>query len=204
MTPQHDLPGGAELLERFQTFRYSVFRLETLQVYAGSGEEEGIAPFHRGEPYTPDAAEAEYAGMVRTHRAAGKVWQRVHVVREPISDYMAYELTWEYGPHVAAGEDIRIIAVTAGEWPADVPAAADFWLFDSHEVFGLGYDDAGRWLGTRRVTDPDVVVDACFIRDAALHQSIPWADYISCHSELIKRLPKAALAGGGGQPGAGH
>jgi hypothetical protein len=130
--------------------------------------------------------------MVRAHRAAGKVWQRAHVVREPISDYMAYELTWEYGPHVAAGEDIRIIAVTAGEWPADVPTAADFWLFDSHEVFGLGYDDAGRWLGARRVIDPVAVADACLIRDAALHQSIPWADYISRHPELIKRLPKAA------------
>lgn len=78
----------------------------------------------------------------------------MHVVREPVSDYLAYELTWEYGPHVAAGEDIRVIAVTAGEWPGNVPAAADFWLFDFREVFSLGYDDAETWLGAQRDTDP--------------------------------------------------
>jgi hypothetical protein len=38
------------MLVAFHTFQYSVFRLETLQVYAGSGEDEGIAAFHRGDP----------------------------------------------------------------------------------------------------------------------------------------------------------
>ncbi len=66
-------PGVAELLERFRTFRYTVFRLETLQHYAGSGEDEGIAAFERGDPEPPpDPAEDEYAGMVRAHRRAGR------------------------------------------------------------------------------------------------------------------------------------
>lgn len=188
-----ELPGVAELADRFRTFRYSVFRLETLQAYAGSGEDAGIAAFHRGDAEPPpDPAEDEYAGAVRTDVAAGRTRQRVHVVMEPVSYYMAYELTWEYSPHVAAGEDIRIIPATRGRWPRDVPMRRDFWLFDSGEVFELRYADDGMWLGAERTTDPATVAGACFIRDAALHQSIPWADYLTRHPELERRLPMRA------------
>ncbi len=188
MTPE-ELPGVAELLERFRTFRYTVFRLETLQHYAGSGEDEGIAAFERGDPEPPpDPAEDEYAGMVRAHRAAGKARQRVHVVREPLSDYLAYELTWEYGPHAAAGEDIRIIDATDG-WPDDV-ALEDFWLFDSRHLFDLHYAADGTWLGVEQLTDPGSVADACFVRDAAWHQSTPWVDYMARHPQLARRVPK--------------
>ncbi len=183
------LPGVAELLERFRTFRYSVFRLETLQHYAGSGEDEGIAAFERGDPEPPpDPAEEQYAGMVRANRAAGKAWQRVHVVLEPLTDYLAYELTWEYGPHAAAGEDIRIIDATCG-WPDDVPHE-DFWLFDSRHLFNLRYAADGTWLGVEQVTDPGRVAEACSVRDAAWQQSIPWADYMIRHPTLARRLPK--------------
>ncbi|MGI9001619.1 MAG: DUF6879 family protein [Pseudonocardia sp.] len=189
MTTQ--LPGVDDLFDHFRAFRYSVFRLETLQLYAGSGEDEGIAAFERGDPQPPpDPAEDEYAGMVRAHRAAGKAWQRVHVVREPLSDYLAYELTWEYGPHVAAGEDIRIIDATHG-WPDDVPSE-DFWLFDSRHLFDLRYAADGMWLGVEPVTDVGHLAEACAVRDAAWHQSIPWADYITRHPELVRRLPKEA------------
>jgi hypothetical protein len=184
-------PGVGGLLERFRAFQYSVFRLETLQHYAGSGEDEGIAAFWRGDPEPPpDPAEDEYAGMVRAHRAAGKTRQRVHVVHEPLSDYLVYELTWEYGPHVAAGEDIRIIDATQG-WPDDVPFE-DFWLFDSRYRFDLRYAADGTWLGVEPVTDPTCLADACAVRDAAWHQSIPWADYIARYPELVRRLPTMA------------
>lgn len=188
MNPQQ-LPGVTELLDRFRTFRYSAFRLETLQRYAGSGEDEGIASFWRGEAEPPpDPAEDEYAGMVRAHRVEGKARQRVHIVTEPISDYMAYELTWEYGPHVAAGEDIRIIDATY-TWPDGVPLK-DYWLFDSRQLFDLRYDSDGRWLGVDPVIDPACISEACAVRDAAWRQSIPWIEYISRHPNLARRLPK--------------
>ncbi|MGH3620457.1 MAG: DUF6879 family protein [Sciscionella sp.] len=182
------LPGVAALERQFATFRYSVFRLEALQTYVGSGEDEGIAAFHRGDPEPPpDPAEDEYSGLLRAHRAAGQVRQRVHVVTEPVSDYMAYELAWEYGLHVPAGEDIRIIPVT-DTWPRDIPVR-DFWLFDSRYLCELRYDDSGVWLGVESTTDPAAVAEACFIRDAALHHALPWRDYITRHPDLVSRLP---------------
>lgn len=189
MTTGRQLPGVDQLVAAFHTFRYSVFRLETLQLYAGSGEDQGIAAFQRGDPQPPpDPAEDEWAALLRAHRDAGRVQQRVHVVTEPITDYLAYELTWEYGPHTAAGEDIRIIPVT-GRWPDDVPQS-DFTLFDSRFLFRLNYDPDGTWLGAEPVTDYPTVVAACFARDAALHHAMPWAEYIARHPNLVRRLPK--------------
>lgn len=180
-------PGDSELLSWFRRFRYSVFRLETLQSYAGSGEDDAILAFHRGDPQpAPDPPEEEWSAMLRANRDAGRLQQRVHVVTEPPSDYLQYELTWEYGPHAAAGEDIRIIPVTTG-WPADVPAR-DFWLFDSATLFDMHYDSEGCWLGSQLVTGPARVVEACFVRDAALHHSIPWRAYLAHHPELERRL----------------
>lgn len=104
----------------FRTFHYSVFRLETRQVYAGSGEDEGLAAFHRGDPQPPpDPAEDEWATLLRANREAGRVQQRVH----PVTDYAS-------------------------------------------------------------------VVAACFARDAALHQAMPWAQYMTRHPDLVQRLPK--------------
>ncbi|MBV9013841.1 MAG: hypothetical protein JO272_17690 [Pseudonocardiales bacterium] len=89
---------------------------------------------------------------------------------------------------MAAGEDIRIIPVT-DTWPVDVPDK-DFWLIDSRDLFHLRYADTGAWLGAVRVTDPAMVVEACFARDAAWHQATPWVDYLTAHPSLLQRVPK--------------
>jgi len=189
VTTGRQLPGVDQLVAALHAFRYSMFRLETRQVYAGSGEDNGLAAFHRGDPEPPpDPAEDEWVALLQANVDAGRTQQRVHVVTEPISDYLAYELTWEYGPHSAGGEDIRIIPIT-GRWPDDVPRA-DFTLFDASVLFQLSYGPDGTWLGAEPVTDPTSVVAACFARDAALHQAMPWAQYMTRHPGLVQRLPR--------------
>lgn len=182
-------PGVAELREQFRIFDRSVFRLETLQSYAGSEEDPARHAFVRGEGAPPpNAYHRQWVDRLRAHYDAGRTQQRVHVVREPLSEYLIFELTWQYGPHVAAGEDIRIIPVT-DDWPADVPRR-DFWLFDSQRLFDLDYDASGTWLGARRIADPDEIAQACLIRDAALRRSVPWADYVATKPALLQRMPK--------------
>lgn len=170
-------------------FRQSVFRLETLQVYRGSGEDAAIAAFYAGHPAPPhDPTQTEWESLIRGHRRAGRLLQRVHVVAEPVSDYMRFELTWAYAPSVRAGEDIRIIPVTADSWPDDLPRH-DFWLFDSTTLFDACYTSDGTWLGVQPVAEPARVVQARRWRDAALHRGQPWADYIAVRPYLAARLP---------------
>lgn len=180
------LPGVATLLDRFATFRYSLFRLETLQVYGGSGEEESFAAFQAGLPIplTPDLR--EWTQMLRQRVSSGCVVQRVHVVTSPLTDYIRFELA-SYAPNVQAGEDVRIIPVPGGgSWPQDVPHN-DFWLIDSSELWGQRYDQEGTWLGTELIDNPGEIVEACYARDAALHHSVPWVDYLRDHQPEIQR-----------------
>ena len=75
-------------------FHYSAFRLETLQDYAGSGEDAEIAAFLAGRPRPPlDPEHEQWASVLRDHLRDGRVVQRVHVVIEPPSGYARWELT---------------------------------------------------------------------------------------------------------------
>jgi len=141
---------------------------------AGGYDEYGEKANNAGRPKPANPGHEQWQAMVRTNVRAGRILQRVHVVTEPLSQYLQLELTWGYGPNAATGEDIRIIPVQAGDaWPPDVPQGADYWLFDSAELYHQHYDPEGTWLGTEIVTDPARIVAACQGRDAALHQAIP-------------------------------
>jgi len=175
-------------------FRYSAFRLETLQDYAGSGEDAAIAAFLAGAPRPLlDPEHEQWASVLREHLRDGRVVQRVHVVTEPPSDYARWELTWGYAPSVEAGEDIRIVPVPEGRpWPLDVPRQ-DFWLFDARELYDMYYDTDGMWLGVELVTDPARVAEACHWRDAALYHSVPWRRYIQTRPHLAAHLTEETL-----------
>lgn len=173
----------------FREFAYSVYRLETLQTYAGSGEAEVIEAFASGQAWPRSAAKDAWTDNIAANRRAGKLQQRVHVVAEPLSEYMRFELTWSYGPNVAAGEDIRIIPVRACEWPADLPHE-DYWLFDASKLYAMRYEADGTWLGAEPVADPRRIVDACRWRDAAISRATPWRDYIATQPDLQYHLAR--------------
>ncbi len=182
------LPGVVDLWDRFANFRYSLFRLEALQVYAGSGDDDALAAFQAGEPIPLSSALRKWTQMLRQRAGSGCVVQRVHVITLPLTDYMRFELA-SYAPNVEAGEDVRIIPVTNDDpWPDDVPRN-DFWLIDSSELWSQRYDPDGTWLGVELVADTGKIVQACRARDAALRQSLPWTDYLrENHPEITSYL----------------
>jgi hypothetical protein len=177
--------------EHFEQARTTIFRLETLQNYGNSGEDPALAAFLAGQPHLITPAKREWTALVRDRRAAGCAMQRVHVVTEPITDYLRFELTWGYQPNVDAGEDIRIVPVAVGQqWPPELPVRTDFWLFDLSVLFALRYNQGGAWLATDEVTDPAAVEQACVWREAALQRALPWRHYIDAHPQLFESLPR--------------
>lgn len=191
MTAELISPESEEFGALFGSFAHSVFRLETLQVYRGQRDLDLLDRFLEGKPRPPDPAKAEWTAMITSNVQAGKAVQRVHVVLEPLTDYLRFELTWGYEPNVAAGEDIRIIPVGQdNSWPVDVPHH-DYWLFDSAGLYDMHYDSDGVWLGAEHVTDPVKILDACRGRDAALHLGTLWAAYVRSRSQLTPHLSSA-------------
>lgn len=196
--PSTDLipPGAPEFRALFDTFEHSVFRLETLQAYQGSRERELLADFLAGKPRPADRLKADWTAMIAANAQAGKSVQRVHVVREPLTDYLRFELTWGYEPNAEAGEDIRIVSVHDGGWPPELPQR-DYWLFDAAKLYDMHYDPEGVWLGIEPVNDPARIVQACAWRDAALHLGVPWQAYVRDRPQLTEHLSLASRQSAG-------
>lgn len=157
-------------------FRESAFRLELFDRYDVTQEAEPFRRFLAGQHVDPSWREP-WAGLVREETQAGKRMSRVHVVTEPLSDYLRFEITCGYPPNVAAGEDIRILRLN--DHPRIVLPDRDFWLFDDNRVAEMDYDQNGGFHGGYSITDPSVVMRYRRARDLAMQLSVPLADYLS-------------------------
>ena len=172
--------------------RRQIFRLETLQTYDAPDEAAQLEAFRAGLTQPPDPGKAEWTAAVRRKRAEGTRVARVHVCREPLTLYLRYELTWSYAASTAAGEDVRILALAAGEpWPAELPQW-DYWLLDEAELLVMRYDTEHRWVGVERVTEPDLLQQAIMAGRFVLNAAVPWRSYVADRPELAVYLDRAA------------
>lgn len=159
----------------FHTFGHSVFRLEPRESYAGvSYEREPFERWLAGEPVEfTEGDEKPWFDNVRACRAEGKRFERVRVVSVPHSDYTRFALT-ECTVNIEAGEDIRYLPRhQAPELPV-----LDYWLFDSHRMVVLHYDEHDDLTRIEQVTEPEMIVQANYWRDAAWHRAVPWRTYV--------------------------
>lgn len=175
----------AQLSERFgDLFAESTFRLELLDYYVADNEVEPLRRFRAGK--SPDPAWREpWKRLVREALASGRRMERVHVVTEPLSEYLRFELTCAYPANVEAGEDVRVLPrrVTSG---LDLPDR-DYWLFDSRTAGLMSYDAAGNFLDIELTDDPDVVGRCIEGRDIAMRHAVPLLTYVT--TEKIEEIP---------------
>lgn len=179
-------PGSAELRRLFQTFEHSAFRLETLQSYGQSGEDSAFDAFLAGRPYVRPPGKERWLANIARARSVGATMSRVHIVREPLTDYMRFELTWAYAPNVAAGEDIRIISLAQDEpWAPGLPRRYDYWLLDD-DLYEMEYahDQAHSWIGVHPTDDRTRTNTAMAFRDRAVDLAVPWRTYIDTRPDL--------------------
>ncbi|GAA1461918.1 hypothetical protein NE857_13630 [Nocardiopsis exhalans] len=162
----------AEFDQFFEDCRYTAFRLETLQVYDVSYEEEAFRRFLTDGEVITTSSHQEWARIVGGRRR----FHRVHVVVEPLTDYLRFECVWAYRTNVKAGEDVNVLPVSEGSWPAGIPRS-DYWLFDSEHLVRMNYASDGTMLTPELVTAPDEIVRANVVRDRALHLATPFTEY---------------------------
>ena len=163
----------------FETFQTTAFHLETLPSYSDETEDAELALFLAGKPLPERSTRTEpWLKRVADTTAAGKRWQRVHVVSHPLTDYLRFELVG-YEANVEAGEDVRIVSRDAH--PELAGLRRDFWLFDAGtpEPFALLmlYDAAGHLTDFERTTRPDIISQCRRERDLAVARSVSLRDY---------------------------
>lgn len=166
---------GEEWQSVLHGFSESAFRLETLPAYRVAGEEDEIRDFLAGERI-PDDYESGWTERLRAHTAAGRAWQRVHVVTRPLSDYLRYEFMY-YAPHARAGEDIRILDVTGRANPLE--DVQDFWMFDDSTVVLMNYAADGTQID-RVLIEGDAERYRAY-RSLAVRESVSFAAYVREH-----------------------
>jgi hypothetical protein len=179
---------GEDFAGIFDWFRESAFRLETLDHYAMPYEEEAVQRFLAGEPRDITYI-AGWLERVAAALDAGRRMQRVHVVSEPLSDYLRFEISG-YRLNVEAGEDVRILPRRATGKLA-LPDH-DFWLFDGHQVVRMRYDGNGAFLEADQVDDAGATARYCSWRDAALAAAVPYDRYVAEHREELDTLRSAS------------
>ena len=160
-------------------FRHRVFRLETLDYYHAENEQQPYQRFLAGQP--ADMAWREpWKRLVRDVRASGRTMERVHVVSEPVRDYIRFELLDVYPANVEAGEDVRILdratAIARGlDWD-------DFWLFDDDRAAVLVYDGEGCIRRVEMYDEPGLMRGLGDLRDWALRFATPLTQYVAQHN----------------------
>lgn len=170
MTPE-------EFDDAFDQFRVSAFRLETLQCYSVSAEDARMRAFREGTPRPERSVRTSpWLRRIALTTAAGKLWSRVHIIEEPLSEYLRYELIG-YVESMAVGEEIRLA------YPLDDRDPVDFWLFDAGTPEGFAvlmrYNDDGAVLGYERVDKPAELVTLEAVRDLVWSQSWSLAEQLA-------------------------
>jgi hypothetical protein len=140
--------------DAFETAARSIFRLERLQHYAG---DPNFGRFLAGEPWEDTDSKRHWLDLVRRRTCEGVVMQRVHLVEEPWSDYVCFEIMWSYPPNITAGEEVRL---ASGSMPSSAEVG-DFWLFDDRLVWAMAYDAEGVLSGVHDRSADQPFVTAC-------------------------------------------
>jgi hypothetical protein len=170
----------------FSDFEFTAYRLETLQTYDVSYERAEFERFLAGEARGRFPGIDGWVDMVRRGVGEGKRFQRVHVLVEPLSDYVRFECAWAYRHNVAAGEDVRVIPVKQGAWPAGLPHR-DYWLFDSKRLVAMNYRADGAFHCAELIDDPVEIVRACHWRDRAVALSTGFSEYAQDFDVLLRK-----------------
>ena len=156
-------------------FQRSAFRLELLDFYAAANEAEPLRRFLAGEPQDPSWREP-WARYIRAAVRDGKRMSRVHVIDEPLSEYLEFEITAGYPASVAAGEEVRILR-RHGLPHLQLPER-DFWLFDDRVAVAMLYGADGEFLGADMTSVPEAVAGYRRARTLAMRHSQPLADFL--------------------------
>jgi hypothetical protein len=160
----------------FDSYKREAFRLETLPAYGVATEQLEYDKFlATGQLHIPH--DDQWLARVREFRRTGRRISRVHVIRQPLTDYLRYEFA-VYNYSVQAGEDVRIFDLSNQPDPG-LPQQ-DFWLFDDIAVVRMDYRPDGTQIGRELLTDTDPAPYVAWKR-LALERAQPFMEYAKPH-----------------------
>ncbi|MER8031274.1 DUF6879 family protein [Streptomyces bauhiniae] len=158
----------------FTQFEHTAWRLETRRRYASDELTETYTQFMRGDPVNWEGVDAEWCAERCEQVALGKRFERVRIIDNPPTVGQLYLLD-NARRNSAVGEKILNV------WREDADRLdlpdGDFWIFDSRLVALLNFDEADNLVSVELITEPAVVLRYATVRDAALHEAVPYEEF---------------------------
>ncbi|TDP91804.1 hypothetical protein EV186_10813 [Labedaea rhizosphaerae] len=123
-----------------------------------------------------------WLSMVRQAADEGRRFSRVRVVSLPPTDYTRFGM-WLSGYTCQAGDDIRYLA---REQAAGLPDY-DYWLFDSHRLLKMNFNDDDQFIRGEFIEDPAEIVQHNYWRDVAQHRAVERDEFVAKHEQRDDR-----------------
>jgi DNA-binding transcriptional regulator YiaG len=164
------IAGPHEFGRMFTTFEHSAWRLEGRRRYARHERLPEYTAFTTGEHVHWDLQDP-WCRNRREQTALGKRFQRVRVIDEPYTEGQLFLLLQNTPRNAASGEDIRFLTRGKAD-ELDLPRE-DFWIFDTHTVALLHFDDEDERGDIELITAPADVLHYAQVREAAWHYAVP-------------------------------
>lgn len=182
-----DIDLGAFIAEHHRT---DLVRVQTLDFYNVSSDADDFRRYIDGYP-APDAADkAVWLQRLRADTAARKIRRNVHVVREPLSDYLRYQFEWCYCQNVAAGQQIRILSVADAAAGEALLELGDFSVIEGAQAVQMRYGRDGSYLGAAAIGD-DASRSYRALAEMAWRLAAPFSEWWAAHPQYHRTLNAA-------------
>ncbi|WP_030728822.1 DUF6879 family protein [Streptomyces sp. NRRL F-2890] len=165
---------GEDWEKYFDAFDQEAWRFEAQPTYTMPKEQENVARFLRGEP-KPHEHNARWHERVQGYISSGRRIGRVRIVRQPPTDYQRYQFAWGIPGNIAAGEDIRVLDVTAEDYGLPL-SGQDWWMFDGTRIAQLNFRPDGTQIN-RETYEGDPAPYREWKR-IALEHAVPFKEYV--------------------------
>jgi hypothetical protein len=167
----------------FTSFEHTAFRLETRDGYDADVATDAYKDYLAGQVNLDRERKRRkrWLDAMRSAIDQGKRVERVRVTPDPLTMALRFE-AWEGQLNAETGEDIRYLDRARARELGIPYLNHDYWLFDSHRLYQLLFDEQDRLTGLKLVEDLAEVVLANRYRDAAWHYAAPFDQWYSLHA----------------------
>ncbi len=177
-------------LEDRRTSPGDILHVQTLDRYGVPSDDADFAGYLEGAAAPTSLYREPFFQELRDGVAAKMQWRNLHVIRQPLSDYLRYAFEWVYTYSAEAGQDIRVLDVDDHPAAAVLTRAGDFWVVERQHVALVRYDNEGRHEGKVAVPDTSVIGYVA-AAELAWCLGVPFAEWWAAHPQY-RRASQAA------------
>jgi hypothetical protein len=164
--------------------KQDLLRVQTLARYDSVSDGDDFERYLRGEGEPSAPHKQDWLDRLASDAEHGRIRRNVHIVEQPLSDYLRYQFEWCYVYNVAAGQDVRVLDISSNTAAAHLTACGDFAVLEGIDVARNHYTPDGAFLGAVQAP-ADTAAALAALGETAWAMAVPfttwWRDHPQYH-----------------------